>query len=251
MNYSITDDDFFTNDATLSTMLDGPAMTAATSEPARELRRVRPRRGAPEDTRARLTAAAAEAFNRHGFHHVDSNRIAKEAGYAAGTFYKHFADKRAVFLAAYEAWVTTEWNAIGAELATPQPPRALAERILTLVLEHHQRWRGLRASMAALLVEDAEVRAFHRAQRRRQLDLLAALRGAGPAAARNAAEARTAEDDALLLFTLERTCDAIANGETKDLGLDRDRLLALLRERIEPALLPVAGRRASAPRGAR
>ena len=226
-------------------------MTAATTEPARELRRVRPRRGAPEDTRARLVAAAAEAFNRHGFHHVDSNRIAKEAGYAAGTFYKHFADKRAVFLAAYEAWVTTEWRAIGDQLAAQLPTRALAERILTLVLEHHRRWRGLRASMAALLVEDAEVRAFHRAQRRRQLDLLAALRDGAPSAGSDAAPVRTAEDDALLLFTLERTCDAIANGETKDLGLDRERLLALLRERIEQALLPATSRRAGGPRGAR
>lgn len=217
---------------------------AASTEPARELRGVRPRRGAPEDTRARLVAAAAEAFNRHGFHNVDSNRIAKEAGYAAGTFYKHFPDKRAAFLAAYEAWVTTEWGAIGGELAARRPRAALAERILALVLEHHQRWRGLRASMSSLLVEDAEVRAFHRAQRRRQLELLAALRG-------DRAPARTAEDDALLLFTLERTCDAIANGEAKDLGLDRERLLAPLRTQIEAALEPAVKRRGAARRGAR
>lgn len=223
-------------------------MTAATTEPARELRRVRPKRGQPEDTRTRLVAAAAEAFNRHGFHRVDSNRIAKDAGYAAGTFYKHFADKRAVFLAAYEAWVTAEWNAIGGELATGRPPRDLATRILELVLEHHQRWRGLRASMAALLVEDAEVRAFHRAQRRRQLELLAALRAApGPRGA--AGHARRVEEDALLLFTLERTCDAVASGEVKDLGLDRDHLLELLRTQIEQALAPAGGRGSARARG--
>jgi AcrR family transcriptional regulator len=218
-------------------------MSAVSTEPARELRRVRPRRGAPEDTRARLVAAAAAAFNRDGFHRVDSNRIAKEAGYSAGTFYKHFPDKRAAFLAAYEAWVTSEWTAIGHELATRRPRRELAGRILTLVLEHHRRWRGLRASMTALLVEDADVRAFHRQQRRRQLDLLAALR-VTPASHDEETTPRTIEDDALLLFTLERTCDAVASGESKDLGLDRARLLARLGTQIEDALAPAgaAGR---------
>lgn len=223
-------------------------MTAVTTEPARELRRVRPRRGAPQDTRARLVAAAADAFNRHGFHHVDSNRIAKEAGYAAGTFYKHFSDKRAAFLAAYEAWVTSEWSAIGGELAARRPRARLAARILELVLEHHQRWRGLRASMTALLVEDAGVRAFHRAQRRRQLELLAALRAT--ASRGDTPRLRTTEEDALLLFTLERTCDAVASGETRDLGLDREHLLELLRVQIEHALSP-AGRRGPRTRGAR
>jgi AcrR family transcriptional regulator len=225
-------------------------MAATSTEPARELRRVRPRRGAPEDTRTRLVAAAAAAFNRDGFHRVDSNRIAREAGYAAGTFYKHFPDKRAAFLAAYEAWVTSVWSAIGRELAARRPRRELAERILDLVLEHHKRWRGLRASMTALLAEDAEVRAFHRLQRRRQLDLLAGLR-ASPAAPDASAEARTVEDDALLLFTLERTCDAIASGETKDLGLDRKHLLARLRAAIEDAFTPPGTERTSRARASR
>jgi AcrR family transcriptional regulator len=205
------------------------------TDAARTLRRARPRRGAPEDTRARLVAAAAEQFNRHGYHRTDSNRIARAAGYAAGTFYKHFADKRDAFLAAYEAWVTTEWDAIGGELAGARSRDEAAERILALVLAHHERWRGLRASMAALLADDAKVRAFHRAQRRRQLDLLRALRSSAPGAA------RAPEEDALLLFTLERTCDALASGEVQDLGLDRERLRALLRAQIAGALAPRAG----------
>ena len=61
-------------------------------------------------------AAAAEIFGRVGYHGTDSNRIAKEAGYATGTFYKHFKDKREAFLAAYEAWVTSEWNAVDVAL---------------------------------------------------------------------------------------------------------------------------------------
>ena len=53
-------------------------------------------------------------------------------------------------------------------------------------------------------------------------------------------------NNALLLFTLERTCDAIANGEAKDLGLDRDRLLAVLRRQIESAFAPAPARSGAA-----
>ena len=76
----------------------------------KRLKADRPRRGTPEQTRARLVTTAAEIFNRVGYHGTDSNRIAKEAGYATGTFYKHFKDKREAFLAVYESWVTSEWE---------------------------------------------------------------------------------------------------------------------------------------------
>jgi len=41
---------------------------------------------------------------------------------------------------------------------------------------------------------------------------------------------------ALLMFTLERTCDAIAQGDVADLGLDREFLEARLRSVIQTAL---------------
>jgi len=232
MNHSLTSDDYFTSGRRESSVI---ATMVMPTDAARTLRRARPRRGAPEDTRARLVAAAAEQFNRHGYHRTDANRIARAAGYAAGTFYKHFADKRDAFLAAYEGWVTSEWDAIGSELTGARSRDEAAERILTLVLAHHERWRGLRASMAALLTEDAKVRAFHRAQRRRQLELLRTMRAGAPGAA------RAPEEDALLLFTLERTCDGLANGEAQDLGLDRAHLLDLLRAAIAAALASRSG----------
>jgi AcrR family transcriptional regulator len=42
---------------------------------------------------AQVVAAAAELFNRDGWRRP-AGRIARAAGYAVGTFYKHFADKR-------------------------------------------------------------------------------------------------------------------------------------------------------------
>jgi hypothetical protein len=103
-----------------------------------------------------------------------------------------------------------------------------AQRIVALTLAHHRRWRGLRASLRALVATDADVRAAYRAQRRRQLALLAALRGPDAAPRR--------ERDALLLFTMERTCDAVADGEVRELGLSVSALVAALEDEVRDAL---------------
>jgi AcrR family transcriptional regulator len=197
---------------------------------ARRLVEPRRRRGSPDETRARLVAAAAEELERHGYHGTDSNRIARAAGYAPGTFYKHFPDKRAILLAAYEAWVTTEWQAIARVVAEPRPAAARAARIVDAVLGFHRRWQGLRASLRGLVAIDPAVRAFYRAQRRRQLDSLRALRRGADTAARRAA-------DAFLLYTLERVCDAVAEGEPRALGVHEQDLVAHLTWVVDAALV--------------
>lgn len=185
----------------------------------------RPARGTPEETRARLVAAAAEVFEREGYGGTDSNRLARAAGYAPGTFYKHFPDKRALFLAVYEEWVTREWTALAAVLGlgpaakgtSAAPPGVRAATVVDLVLEHHRRFRGLRASLRALVATDDTVRDFYQAQRRRQLEWL----GRGRAVERRVS-------DALTLFTLERAADALADGEADALGLPATELRAQL-----------------------
>lgn len=205
----------------------------------------RPRRGTPAETRARLVAAAAEVFNRVGYQGTDSNRLAQAAGYAPATFYKHFPDKRAIFLAAYEAWVTAEWAEVDRLVREAPDAGTRARRVVEMTVAHHRKWRGLRASLRALVAVDAEARAFYRAQRRRQLQLIAAMRGGGPAAKHQA------ERDAILLFTLERVCDAIAEGEIRDLGLGVAPTVAQLRRMVARALgvrrTGGPGRRGSTP----
>jgi AcrR family transcriptional regulator len=181
-----------------------------------KLNATRPKRGEPTQTRERLIAAAGTLFNRVGYHGTDSNRIAKEAGYATGTFYKHFSDKREAFLAVYEAWITAEWNAIDAELSAGQQPEETARKLVELSIDFHTKWRGLRASLMELVFTDMEVRQFYRNQRRRQLDVIAQLRQ------RLGIPAGRREDDAIHLFTTERTYDAIGQGELQALGLDRN-----------------------------
>lgn len=197
--------------------------------PAALLRPARPGRGRPEETRARLVAAAAIAFNRCGYANVDAGRIAAEAGYAVGTFYKHFADKKDALIAAYERWVAAEWRDVEALFAANEKPHAFARALLGLVLQHHVAWQGLRVSFFALL-SDKAIRKVYRKQRSAQLATLKSLR------LRNGMRAHRVEDDAILLFTLERVCDAIAQGDVADLGLDRDLLEARLRGLIEAAL---------------
>jgi len=183
-------------------------------------------RGSGRETAARLVDAAARAFNTVGYQGTDSNRIARAAGYAPATFYKHFDDKREIFLATYERWVTNEWTAIEREVAKGGDAGGVVSRIVDLVLEAHRRGRGLRSNLMAFLASDPDVRRFYRAQRRRQLAMLEGLR------ARLRARPRTAAEDAVLLFTLERTSDALANGEIADLGVDREAVRAALCERI-------------------
>src|SRR3981189_3386123 len=123
----------------------------------RKLTSTRPRRGSPEQTRDRLIAAAAALFTRAGYHGTDSNRIARAAGYSTGTFYKHFKDKREIFLAAYETWVASEWKDLATELSSGGAPDAIARRLVNLSVDFHTRWRGLRASLLEQVFTDDRV----------------------------------------------------------------------------------------------
>jgi len=184
----------------------------------------RPVRGTAEETRARLISTAAEIFNRDGFGGTDSNRIAREAGYAPGTFYKHFKDKKALFLTVYERIADTECAAFSVVMAQGGRAEERAGKLVDLVLGHHTQWRTLRSSLRALVASSEDVRDRVRAKRRDQLRLMDQLR------LLHGLHKRTAEQDALLLFTLERLCDAIADGETEALGLQRTTMLTSLRE---------------------
>jgi len=160
------------------------------------------------ETRRKLVAAAAREIERLGYHGTDTNRIARAAGFAPATFYKHFADKHDIFLAAHAEWVDTEWQALDEITGDPE---TRARAVVDFVVLHHRRWRGLRASLRALVATDAKVRDFHRAERRRQL----ARMGAGP----EASPARRAIA-AILLLEVERVADGLADGELEALGVE-------------------------------
>jgi len=190
----------------------------------------RPRRGAPQETRGRLIAAATRLFNRDGFYGTDSNRIARAAGYSPGVFYKHFKDKREVFLAAYEQWSLAEWEQVTTILSSGGSDREMARRLVLMSVDFHTRWRGLLASLRQLVFTDERVRTFHRRQRKRQLEWMAQLR------ARRSASPRRRERDIVYLYMTERTFDAIAQGELRALGLDKQLVIDAMVESTVAAL---------------
>ena len=189
-------------------------------------RETRPKRGSPGETRERLIDGAARLFNRVGYHGTDSNRIAEEAGYATGTFYKHFRDKREVFLAVYERWLAAEWKAVDEELSKGLTSEQAARNIVELSIKFHTEWRGLRASLMELIFSDEAARKYFRKQRRRQLDIMSDLRK------RLKLPARTREQDAMHLFMTERVFDAIGQGEIQALDLDRSVILESMVQRV-------------------
>jgi AcrR family transcriptional regulator len=162
-------------------------------------------------------------INRDGYDGTDTNRIAREAGYSPGTFYKHFTDKKEVFVSAYKEWVAEEWRTIEHLLEKNERVDGAARDLVTAVLDLHRRWRGLRRALRVLASTDSDVRRAYLAQRSEQLDTMARLRFTRQS---------VREADAMLLYQLERTADAIADDESEALGLDRDVLIAQLVEAV-------------------
>ncbi len=167
------------------------------------------------DTRARLLAAAQKEFNTNGYFGTDTNRIARRAGFAPQTFYRHFADKIAIFLAVYEGWWQDESAALSEVLAAPAL-RDHARQAARVVLDFHTRWRVFRRSLRHLAIEEPRVRAARAAARLAQIERHAARDPRGTAQL------------AAALLKAERLCDAHADGELADLGLGKAAALGLV-----------------------
>ena len=68
-----------------------------------------PHTGAADLTRQRLIRTALELFTTRGYHDTTTAQIAKKAGIAEGTIYRHFASKQQLFNELYRAaqrWAT-------------------------------------------------------------------------------------------------------------------------------------------------
>jgi AcrR family transcriptional regulator len=157
----------------------------------------------PEATRAELIGAARKEFEERGFDATQSNKIARRAGYAPQTFYRHFTDKVDILLAVYADWVAEERKAITAAGSMRQTARAL--------LDHHRASLRFRRALRALTITDERVRA---ARAETRVALMAYLRKLAPHIA-DMSEARLARS----LFVLERVADACAEGEFADLKI--------------------------------
>lgn len=173
-------------------------------------------RGAARE--ALLEAARAE-FDEAGFEGTDTNRIARRAGYAPQTFYRHFADKTAIFVETYHRWVEGERK----DLEKAHGKRA--EEMAAVMLKHHAQHREFRRSLRRLTAIDPAVRAARAESRRRQLEFV-------ESEDRAAGKRRDASVRVALLFCIERLADAAADGELGDLGLTPQQQVAMLADVI-------------------
>jgi AcrR family transcriptional regulator len=173
----------------------------------------RPTRRQPQRTRAQLIQAAVREFNAHGYAGTDTNRIAREAGFAPQTFYRHFHDKLAIFHEVYEQWWRAEGEAVAIAAGDARDALAAAK----VILQFHENWKIFRRSLRMLSVEDERTRRARAEGRRSQIHALG----------------QSLDDQGFAqklgqLLTVERLCDAAAEGEFSDLGVTTPEALALI-----------------------
>jgi AcrR family transcriptional regulator len=112
-------------------------LTGAGSGPAK-------RRRDPRDTRERLVRAALELFTSQGYHPSTTPQIARRAGVAEGTIYRHFASKSHLLNEIYRAAVDLFRRAVE---ESNGPDRTCRERTTEIA----RRWVGIAATNPGLV----------------------------------------------------------------------------------------------------
>jgi AcrR family transcriptional regulator len=190
---------------------------------ARSTRGEKPAQHRPRGAgREALLNAAMLEFEEQGYEGTNSNRIAARAGYAPQTFYRHFPDKLAIFLAVYADWSDSGIAAI--------PVVANPAGAAQALLDHHRAARVFRRSLRALTATEPRVADARARARRRQI---AALAAASPRFRATPAPSRFAA-----LLILERLADALADGEFEQMGLTEDQARTLLETELRARILP-------------
>ncbi len=159
------------------------------------------------NTAEKLLYAAAAEFNEHGFAGTDTNRIARRAGFAPQTFYRWYEDKIDVFIRVYEYWERLEADSLARLLERGAGDAEVAEAMAA----HHRAYLVFRRGLRSLSLEHPRVRAARAASRLRQIANIQAIQGP---------RALGASALAAALLQVERLCDALAEGEIVDMGLE-------------------------------
>jgi AcrR family transcriptional regulator len=116
----------------------------------------RPARRKPESL-SKIKVAARKLFVERGYHATRPQDIAREAGLGHGTFYLHYPDKRACFL----AFVEDARQELNVQLSTVRQPDLSLEQLIgatiNAIYDYSDSHPGvLRAAMTDEMVIDAE-----------------------------------------------------------------------------------------------
>jgi AcrR family transcriptional regulator len=133
--------------------------------------------------------------------------IARRAGFAPQTLYRWFEDKTAIFLEVYREWVREQLDRTDALLAR----NAADSELIDAAMAHHRSYHLFRRSLRQLALTDDRVRKARADSRLQQIERI--KRWLEPV------QLSTSEI-AVFLLEHERLCDAVADGEVRDMGLD-------------------------------
>lgn len=105
---------------------------------------------------------AITVFSEHGYHATSITDLSAATGLTAGSLYKAFSDKRAVFLAALDRYLSLRAERLQAELASARLGRDRVRAVLAVYAEYSHDVEGRRGclivgSAVELSVSDAEV----------------------------------------------------------------------------------------------
>jgi TetR/AcrR family transcriptional repressor of nem operon len=106
--------------------------------------------------------AAIGVFSEQGYHATSISDLTAATGVTAGSLYKAFADKRAVFLAAFDRYLALRNEQLQDRLAKARSGRERVQAVLALYAEYSHDAQGRRGclvvgSAVELSVSDAEV----------------------------------------------------------------------------------------------
>lgn len=161
----------------------------------------------PDLTRRQLKLAAQKEFNSTGYFFTDTNKIARLAGYAPGSFYRHYKDKVEVFIEVYRDWHLEQMNAIEKTLHDGGDVRLLSTQLAKVTLVFYTKWKTFRASARVLALSEERVGQYKKARRAELVSAIIALRKKLDFSDRQIHEVVT------FLIELERLCDSIADGD--------------------------------------
>jgi len=162
----------------------------------------------PEFTRKQLIIAARREFNTVGYFATDTNKIARIAGYAPGSFYRHFKDKIDIFLEVYREWHLEQMHEIERALfSSGGSIETMSESLASIVVTFYGNWQPLRASARVLVISEERVAEFKTGRRTLLVQNIAALRS-------HLKLVPLPESEIILfLIMVERLGDAVSEGE--------------------------------------
>ena len=106
--------------------------------------------------------AAIRVFSERGYHATSVGDLTAATGVTAGSLYKAFEDKRAVFIAAFDRYLALRHEQLQARLAEARSGRERVQAVLALYAEYSHDAQGRRGclvvgSAVELSTSDAEV----------------------------------------------------------------------------------------------